>query len=294
MHPILLSLAVLGQATTGHASAPLPPATLYGPNVPDNGILTLKTAKYTVPISARQAWTIQKIEYDGKTVAHERGFYGTVLIPKGGQWWGTGHTEGGREIVNSLQLTVDGKDQPVKVGETVVGHRVTLRKESMMWKLKCMAEVTLTDEHVFERTQLEATEDVSLNLLYYFMHCFIPTTTKWTAELPNGDFAAGSLSSSGGFEVNKDTRWVAQFEPAMNLGILCYTPKVISGPGSMSKIWNLPHYHKFYYQANTERTFKRGERLDYSVIVQMVPHETGGWAATKATVEALKKLYPPQ
>jgi hypothetical protein len=294
MHPILMALALIGQASAQPAAAPAPVAKLYGPDVPDNGVLTLKTAKYTVPICAQQAWTIRKIEYDGKTVAHEHGFYGTVLIPKGGNFWGTGHTEGGREIVHALTLAVDGKERPVKVGETIAGHKLVLCKESTIWKFKCHAEVTVTDENVSERTELEATEDVELKLLYYFMHCFVATTSRWIAELPNGEFAAGTFRSSGGFAVNQDTRWIAQFEPALRLGILCYSPAVIHGPGSMSKIWDLKGYHKLYYQANTARAVKKGEKLDYRVIVQAVPQEIGDWSATKAAAAALKKLDPPQ
>ena len=160
-------------------SSQSPGERLYGPDVPESGTLTLKTATYAVPMCAQRAWTIQKIEYDGKTVAHERGFYGTVMIPKNGNWWGTGHTQGGKEIVNSLKLTVDGKQQPVEIDTTVTGRKLTLLKASTIWKFKCAAEVTVTEDHVFERTQLEATEDVDLKLLYYFMHCFIPTTTTW-------------------------------------------------------------------------------------------------------------------
>lgn len=151
----------------------------------------------------------------------------------------------------------------------------------------------MTDDHLTARTQLEATEDVELSLLYYFMHCFVPTTTKWIAELPSGDHVTGEFRNSNGFEVNKDTRWVAEFEPTMKLGFLAYLPKVISGPGSMSKIWDRANYHKLYCQANGARRFKQGEKLDYRIVVQMVPQETGDWAATKAAAEALKRLYPP-
>jgi hypothetical protein len=80
----------------------------------------------------------------------------------------------------------------------------------------------------------------------------------------------------------------------MNLGFLCYTPQVIAGPGSATKIWDLTRYHKLYHHANAERSFKKGDKLDYRVIVQMVPQETGDWAATKAAAEMLKKKYPPQ
>jgi hypothetical protein len=273
-----------------------PPQKLYGEGVPEDGLLTLKTAHYTVPMSAKQAWTIHHVEYDGKVIAHEKGFYGTVMVPKGGNWWGTGHTEGGKEIVHAIRLLVDGKEQPLKMGETVMGHSLKVIKESTIWKLRCHAEVEVTDNLIFERTQLEPTEDIELKLLYLFMHCFVPTTTKWAAELPDGSFTEGLLPGDGGFEINKDTRWVAQYEPAMGYGIVCYTPRVVTGPGSHSMIWDLDttRYHKYYIQANSAREMKAGEKFDYSLILQVATGEQGDWAATKQAVAALKQLYPPE
>ena len=145
MYGVILALALTAQIPADAA------AKLYGPDVPESGVLTLKAASYAVSLRAQQAWTIQKIEYDGKIVAHERGFYGTVLIPKDGNWWGTGHTEGGKEIVHSLKLTVDGSDRPIAGGETVAGNKLTLRKDSTIWKFKCQAEVTVTDGQILER-----------------------------------------------------------------------------------------------------------------------------------------------
>lgn len=287
------------QPAAGAATPTAPPQPkVYGEGVPEDGLLTLKTAKFTVPMSARQAWTIYKIEYNGNELGHQRGFYGTVMVPKGDKFWGTGHTEGGAEIVNSVKLTVDGKEQPINIDSTVTGSKLTIEKESTIWKFKCHSEVTVTDDQIFERTRLEANEDLELNLLYYFMHCFVPTTTKWIAQLPDDTFIEGVLDSNEDktvphFEINKDTRWVAQYEPNMNLGFLCYTPKVISGPNSRAMIWDLARYHKFYYQANTARAMKAGETLDYSVIVKPVENETGDWAATKAAAAELAKQYPP-
>lgn len=268
----------------------------YGEGVPEEGLLTLQTAHYTVPMSAKQAWTIYRILYDGKVVAHENGFYGTVMQPAGSNWWGTGHTEGGREIVHALKLLVDGKEQPVEVEQTVSGRKLSLVKDSTIWKFKCHAEVEVTDDLIYERTQLEALEDCELKLMYYFMHCFIPSTTRWAAELPDGSFTEGELKSDDDFEVNKDTRWVAQYEPNMHYGLLCYTPAVITGPGSASKIWDLDvtRYHKYYLQENAGQSFRKGDKLDYAVIVAVAPDEQGDWAATKAVVETLKKKYPPR
>jgi len=278
------------------ASGLTPASKLYGEGVPEDGLLTLQTAHYTVPISAHQAWTIYRILYDDNVIAHERGFYGTVLVPQGSNWWGTGHTEGGKEIVHSVKLLVDGQERPLKMDETVTGHDLKIIKESTIWKFKCHSEVEVTDDHIYERTSLDPTEDVDLKLLYYFMHCFVPSTTNWAAELPDGTFVEGALDSSGGFEVNKDTRWVAQYDPALHYGIICYTPRVISGPGSASKIWNLDatRYHKYYIQANGPRELKAGEKLDYSIIVEVAPNETGDWSSTKQAAAALEKEYPPE
>jgi len=265
----------------------------YGAGVPEAGDLTCETAHYTVLFEARPAWTIRRIDFDGKTIASPSGWYGTVMVPKGGQWWGTGHTEGGAEIVHSLALSVDGQSRPVAAGAAVEGSKITLLKKSTIWKFTANVEVTVTDDLIYERAELAAIEDCELNLLYYYMHCFVPSTTAWAAELPDGSFETGALDHSKGFSVNKNTRWVAEYEPSMGLGILCYTPKVIAGRGSLSKIWNQPHYHKLYLQQNAGQAFKAGDKLDFAVIVKAVPGETEGWEKTKAAAAALKKLYPP-
>ena len=268
------------------------PKKLYGPGVPEHGMLTCKTAHYTVPFEADRAWTIYSISYDDQLVSHHRGFYGTVMVPKRGRWWGTGHTEGGREIVDALKLTVDGQERPVAPGETVEGSKITFLKRSTIWKFKATVEVTVTDDHIFERTQLEALEDCEQKLMYYFMHCFVPTTTKWLAQLPDGELESADIDASGKMAVNRDTRWVAQYEPNFGVGILCYTPKVIAGKGSASLIWQRTNYHKFYYRQNLGQAFNAGDKLDFAVVVKVVPGETGDWSATKAAAAALAKAYP--
>ena len=268
------------------------PKRIYGEGVPEAGRITCRTKHYALRFDARNAWTILDMRYDDDLFGHSNGFYGTVLVPRGGRWIGTGHREGGREVVNSLKLTVDGQERPVKVGETFSGSSVSLMKESSIHKFRALVEVTLQDDHVFERTQLTAVEDMKLGILYYFMHCFPPTTTQWVAELPDGEIETGALTDSGKMAVEKDTRWVAQFEPSRKLGLLCYTPRVITGNKSQSKIWQKKHYHKYYLQQNQGQAFKAGDKLDFSVIVQAVPNEIGDGSATKAAAKALAEKYP--
>lgn len=274
--------------------APMAPVKkLYGEGVPETGDHECKTTRYTVLFEARPAWTIRRIDFDGQTVARPTGWYGTVMVPKGGRWWGTGHAEGGAEVVHSLRLTVDGQDRPIGPDSTSEGKEITLTKESTIWKFRAHVEVTITDDHIYERTQLTPIEDCELALMYYYMHCFVPSTTTWAAGLPDGRFETGPLDHNKGFSVNKDVRWLAQYEPDLGVSILCYTPKVVTGERSMSKIWNQPHYHKYYIQQNQGQAFEKGQKLDYSVVVKVVPGEAGDWEATKAAARALAEAYPP-
>lgn len=278
--------------TSSHAFC-AEPNRLYPEGIPETGFLTLKTKNYTIPIDAASGWTIEKMLFQGQIFGLNNGHYGTVLTPKGGKWWGTGHKEGGREIVDQLKLIIDDREVPIKIGETVEGHRIELIKESIIWKFKVRTEIIVTNDHVFERTQMEALEACEISPLYYFMHCFPPITTKWISELSDGSLENGLLDSSKKMNVNKNTRWTAQYDPKNKWSILCYTPKVITGNQSASMIWDLDRYHKYYLRQNKGQAFRKGEKLDYSVIVKAVPNETGDWKSTHKAVADLKKQFPP-
>lgn len=89
-------------------------ANLAESGIPKVGLFTLKSKNYTIPIAADRAWTIERMLHRGTEFSGNNGFYGTVVAPLAGKWWGTGHGEGGREVVHSLVLTVDGKNQPIR------------------------------------------------------------------------------------------------------------------------------------------------------------------------------------
>jgi len=196
-------------------------------------------------------------------------------------------------VVHGLKLLVDGKPRAWKPGTVVAGHSVTLLKDSTIYKFHAHVAVTAAVDYILQRTKLTAVEDFDLKLMYYYMHCFVPSTTAWAAELPDGTFRTGKLDFNKGMSINCDTRWVAQYEPNQGIAILCYTPKVISGPHSMSKIWNQPRYHKYYIQQNRGQHFKTGDSLDYSLVLTVVPGETGDWAKTRAVAVSLEKQWSP-
>ncbi len=266
---------------------------LYDEGVPEEGMLTVQTAQYKIVFAAHQAWTIYSFEFDGKPIGPPSGFYGTVLIPTGGKWIGTGHTEGGREIVHGVKLLVDDVETPLEMGATVKGHRVTVVKDSTIHKFRAKATITVTDEEVIERQELVAEEDMELSLMYLFMHCWADSTTRWLAGLPDGETIEGELDGEGN-SILKDVRWAAEYEPEMGISILAYTPTVITGPGSYCMIWEVPgRYNKLYFRRTSGgEQFPRGTALDYTVVVRGVAGETGDWKATKAAAADLARRFP--
>ena len=271
---------------------PVQPNGLYDEGVPEHGFMTVQTDNYEVLFEASSAWTMDEIHYKGTMVAGPTGHFGTVLVPAGGKWIGTGHTEGGREVVHAVTMTVDGVDTPIEVGATITGHDIVLTKTSTIHKFAATHTITITDDEIVERAQLHATEAHDLKLMYLFMHCWEPSTTTYLAELADGELVEGTLVADKGMEVNADARWVAQYMPENSYGLLQYMPEVATGPGAATKIWDQPRYHKCYIQTNTGRSLAADEELDYTVVLRVVEGEDGSWTATKAAVEELVTRYP--
>lgn len=289
-------VAGLEQRFPAEGAAQVEQPRLYDEGVPENGLLTVKAGDYTIVFAAEQAWTIDSFSFDGNAIGGATGFYGTVLVPRGGQWIGTGHTEGGREIVHAVKLLVDGQEQPIEVNKTIEADEITLIKDSTIHKFRARTTITVCKDDVYERQELEALEEMDISLMYLFMHCWSHTTTKWFAEMPDGQTTQGELVEKG-FQINQDTRWIAEYEPNWGMGIIGYTPKVATGPGSATKIWVVPdRYHKHYTQciSGAGQQFKPGDKLDYEMIVKGVRAETGDWTKTLEAARALKEKYPPK
>ncbi|MGI5819899.1 MAG: hypothetical protein ACOX9R_17585 [Armatimonadota bacterium] len=268
---------------------------LYDEGVPETGFLTVTTENLTVKFEAPSAWTIDEIHWGEFMVAGPTGHFGTVLIPdvEGGKWIGTGHTEGGREIVHRLSLTVDGDERPVQTGVTVSGQEVRLLKKSTIHRFDAEHTVTVSGSEIVERALLRATEDHDLRLMYLFMHCIEPATKTWIAQLPDGSFEEGTFEDDTRMKLSKDARWAAQWFPEQQLSVLLYLTSIPEPDSSMVMMWDQPRYHKFYAQHNRGLSLAQGDVVDHTLVFTVVEGETGDWAATKARAEELREAYPP-
>lgn len=269
------------------------PNQLYDEGVPEIGFMTVATENLTVKLEAPSAWTMDEIYWNDFMVAGPTGHFGTVLVPVGGNWIGTGHTEGGREVVHSLSFSVDGEERPVEVGETFEADEFELFKKSTIHRFDAEHTLTIKSSEIVEHALLKATEDFDMKLMYLFMHCIEPGTTTWIAELPDGTIEEGAFESDKDMELSKDARWVAQYFPEQNLSVLLYLTKIPDPEDSSILMWDQERYHKFYVKHNSGLTLEEGDEIEHTLVFTVVEGETGDWAATKARAEELKAAYPP-
>lgn len=268
---------------------------LYDEGVPEHGFLTVQTEHLKTVFQAESAWTLDEIWYDGFKIAGPTGHYGTVLIPEGGQFIGTGHSEGGREVVHSVQISADGAERPVAVDTTIEAQSFELVKRSTIHKFDATHTVTVLGDEIVQRAQLTATEAHELKLMYLFMHCIEPGTTRWVAETPEGEIEEGEFESDKDFELSQKVRWVAQWFPEQQLAVLLYSTRVPDQPTGITRLWDQPHYHKFYLQTNaTTWALAEGDAIDYTLVFRPVPGETGDWSAVRAAAAELAERFPPE
>jgi hypothetical protein len=255
-------------------------------------VVAVETRDYRVEFAGDRAWTIFRILHKGTVVGDKNGFYGTVLIPAGGKFIGTGHTEGGVEKVESVTLTVDGKPVQLKDKAVYRGSRAELRKQSVMGPLRLEATYTVTDDCLLERHCYEAPEETKLHLLYAFMHCWLPRTTEWMAEKADGPVVEGKFDSSGNFKLQEDVKWTALYDPESRKAALAWFPKVLAGQGHRTTYWDKTNYHKLYTQLYSSATLPKGTKVEAALVVRCVEAEAAAWKqAVKDAAAEMQKRY---
>lgn len=247
------------------------------PGPPD--VVAVQTRDLEVEFAGDRAWTIRRIVFKGDALAEKVGFYGTVFAAEGARWIGTGHNEGGIEKVGSTELTVDGTKRELTDKSVYRGARAELRKHSMMGPFRLEAHYVVTDDYLFERHRYEATEDVKVGTLYAFMHPWIPRTTEWLAQLPDGTLREGKFDSVGDHELRDDPKWTAVYDPVSQKAMLCWYPVPLAGQGNKTSYWDKTVYHKLYNQVYSHVPVAAGTKLDVSVLIRGVEAGPADWKA---------------
>jgi hypothetical protein len=266
--------------------APTSPMPAAGPKPGPVAYVTVETEELTIEFAGDRAWTISTIIHKGAVITGRTGFYGTVFSPVGGRWIGTGHNEGGVEQVEKAVLLVDGQPCELKDKAVYRGQQAELRKHSMLGPLRLEAVTTITKDRVRQHHRYEATADVSIGVLYAFMHPFLPSTTAWLAQKTDGTSVEGTFDHQGGHRVKDDVKWTAIHDPVSQRATLVWYPTPLVGQGNKTFYWDKDRYHKLYNQLYANAPLTAGTKFEAEVVLQCVETDTAFW---KSTVQTMAK-----
>ena len=245
--------------------------------VPCKGsVITLRSGNYEVHVNPATAWTPCAIRYDGIQVGLSNGFYGAVLWTGPAKFIGTGHREGGVEIVTNLSLVVDGEARAVVPGSVYAGKRLVLTKRSLIAHLGAEAVLNMDTNGVGESLRVTARESQSVEGMYVFMHPFTTATREWIAGKGTNVYG-GELRSDNDWELRRQVDWVGLYSPGDELGVVVAYPEAYEVAGIKNGIWDLTRYHKLYLQAMAKRTFAPGETQAWTMRFRCFRTPPGAW-----------------
>jgi hypothetical protein len=239
--------------------------------------LTLASDGFTLRIDPARAWSLDQIQFHGKEVGQPNGNYGLVWSPASANYIGGSHTQGGREEVLDLSLTVDG--QPVdlsKTSDVTVQKEAEFIKESRMGDLLVRSTTRFTPDRIEFQRNVTVEKDVHVHIMFPFMFCWKPETDQWLARADTGQLLEGKLQSNKDWELQKNVRWTAIYDPKAQIAMLTELPPDMNGVGRKNAYWDLPAYHKQYFQSISDRDLKKGQTLQYRLTLrgfQAVPDQ---------------------
>jgi hypothetical protein len=214
------------------------------------------------------------------------------MSEEGKKWIGTGHNEGGIEQVEKVSLTLDGKPGELTNKAHYSCSRAVIQKQSTLGPIKLAATYVVTDDALLERHRYEFTADIKIGTLYAFMHPFLPRTTEWIAQMPDGAMKEGKFDNSGDFKLKDDPKWTAIFDPIAKRATVVWYPQVLQGMSIKTGYWDKTVYHKLYNQLYSHTDVAKGTKLDVSVIVRSVGADAETWKAkAKALADATATAF---
>jgi hypothetical protein len=249
-------------------------------------VVTIQTRDMTVEFGGERAWTPQRILHQGEIITERTGFYGTVMSEEGKQWIGTGHNEGGIETVKSVTLALDGKTGELTDKAIYKCSRAVIEKQSMLGPIKLAATYIVTDDALLERHRYEFTTDIKIGTLYAFMHPFLPRTTEWTAQMPDGAMKEGKFDNKGDFKLKDDPKWTAIFDPVAKRATVVWYPLPLKGMSIKTGYWDKTVYHKLYNQIYSHTDVTKGTTLEARVIVRSVNADETTWTSSARELAA--------
>jgi len=233
-----------------------------------------------VRFESRSFWTLYRIEYQGVRICMDvfGSHYGTVASVKGVGFIGSGHKENGEtEQLVDLTLTVDGQRE-AKPKDTYSAATVVLHKQSRIRDLDLDTTVTVKDNRILEEVVMSAEKPLALNLLYHFMHPWVPAMSHFLAEKTDGTVVEGRFVDDKGMKVSAPVRWSAVFSESLGKGAVT---RVLEVPEDLPwdvRYWDQPErYRKHYMTVFTNSTVEPGRTFRYRVLTTPFAADAATW-----------------
>lgn len=247
--------------------------------LPEPGVVVIKTGALTAELQRRHMWNLQRLSYRGVEVAGPTGVWGTVIsVPAIGGWVGSGHTQGGIEQIEEVSLTVDGEQVPLDDGAVYACDRAVLVKRSLLDKIRLEAMYTFADETITHSVRLTATEDVAVTTVYPFIYCLSPDTSEWFALTWDNTEAGGEFTGDGELSWYSDWAWTAAYLPD---GQTCFLLRDLMGPRDRELLmgyWDQERYHKLYMSAPpSDEIWREGVSLEWAVKIACFEAPPDAW-----------------
>lgn len=254
--------------------------------------ITLESGDLSLHILPARAWTYDEIRYQGNALTNPGSHSGLVFNLGAGKFVGSGHTEGGREQVQSVSLTVDGKPVNYSGGGTVKGDVVELTKESNLVGTHLKSVLRLKNGVLECEHDLKVNDEIMLDQIYAFMFQWTTQTTQWMARntkdvLREGDFSSADKK----WELLDNVQWTSIYNPVHQVAALTIFPDGSQqGENIRHGYWNVhASYHKQYYQPVSKRALPKDSTYHWQAKLVLVPAEEGRW---KEAVQDAVKAQP--
>ena len=283
-----LSILVLFCCLTLSASA-MPPAI--------DGEFTLKSGPYAVEISGKQKFCIFRVKYEDFIIGANSGFYGSILATDKGKFIGSGHTEGGEEKVETLEILADGKSASPSKDAVISADKIEFHKVSMQDNLRVYTDMIINAEGIRIDKHFEATASQKIYSFYIFQYCWTPETSEWMIGRPDGSTASGEFKSNDGWHLRNEREliWYSLYAQDARIGMMGYFSRYSPGQGSYM-FWDKKIYHKFYFTAALPKLVENGYKSpQYSMLLKGFRAEPDAWKdeAGKLAVGLMKEFPPP-
>ena len=238
----------------------------------------MESGDYRVRINEKYKHTIREIVWQKNALATQTGYCGAILCPASGKYIGAGHTEGGAEKVLSVKVFCDGKEVVPAAKAVFKGEKVVVEKLSLFDKLLFRVVLELTPEGLIESKRFVATAEQKVHLYYAHIYCFNKDFTDYYALTAQNKVISGKFelprdnpkARKNAWKINKEVKYVGEYDAAKNVGVMLYYPTVIKGAMRNATIWECPWaYMKYYMMTALPKVIAENwESPTYAVVVR--------------------------